>query len=89
MGISFKLSKVGVRLHPAARSATAAPAKPAGANKSAASEKEGSVSEPRREVRLASVVCSIDFLIPPGDSEGRVGGGGDLGAQRLELFLRE
>jgi hypothetical protein len=55
MGISFKLSKVGVRVHPAARTASAAPA--------AGAEKEGSVSDPRREVRGASVVCSIGFFL--------------------------
>jgi len=46
MGISFKLSKVGVRVHPAARSASAAPAQ---AEKPAAVEAEGSVSDSRRE----------------------------------------
>jgi len=47
MGISFKLSKVGVRVHPAARSASAAPAQ---AEKPAAVEAEGSVSDSRREL---------------------------------------
>ncbi|OEL29892.1 hypothetical protein BAE44_0009088 [Dichanthelium oligosanthes] len=45
MGISFKLSKVGVRVHPAARSASAAPAQ---AEKPAAAETEGSASDSRR-----------------------------------------
>lgn len=51
MGISFKLSKVGVRVHPAARSASAALAQAAEAEKPATGEKEGSLSESRREVR--------------------------------------
>ncbi|XP_062201424.1 protein PHYTOCHROME-DEPENDENT LATE-FLOWERING-like isoform X2 [Phragmites australis] len=49
MGISFKLSKVGVRVHPAARSASAAPAQAAEADKPAARDKEESVSDARRE----------------------------------------
>jgi hypothetical protein len=82
MGISFKLSKVGVRVHPAARTASAA-----GAEKSAATEKEGSVSDPRSEVRGASVVCSVGFFfVPSRDSEGRVGGGGDLRRSKITAF---
>lgn len=68
MGISFKLSKVGVRVQPAARPGSAAPAQAAEAVQSGTAEKEGSVSESRREVRRASVVCSIGlFVIPPGE----------------------
>jgi len=70
MGISFKLSKVGVRVHPAARSASAAPAQ---AEKPAAVEAEGSVSDSRREYGFVerakdvngikiSPVCSREIL---------------------------
>jgi hypothetical protein len=65
MGISFKLSKVGVRVHPAARSASASPAQ---AEKPAAVETEGSVSDSRRErakdvngIKI-SPVCSREIL---------------------------
>lgn len=59
MGISFKLSKVGVRVHPAARSASTAPAE-----KPVAVEAEGSVSDSRREVRrsVLSVSRGLAFL---------------------------
>ncbi|KAL6883706.1 hypothetical protein ACP4OV_011120 [Aristida adscensionis] len=66
MGISFKLSKVGVRVQPAARPASAAPAPAAGSDKPAAGEKEGSASEAsRREdgiVEGSKIVNGIKIL---------------------------
>lgn len=64
MGISFKLSKVGVRVHPAARSASAAVAEKPGAG-----GKEGSLSESTREDKRKDVngikilpACSKEIL---------------------------
>ena len=81
MGISFKLSKVGVRGHPAARSASAAPAQ-AQAEKPAAVEVEGSVSDSRREVGHSVLSVSLRpwVSVPLRDGLGGNGGGGDLDA---------
>jgi hypothetical protein len=61
MGISFKLSKVGVRVQPTARSA--APGLPAAAEteKPSAGEKDGSRPDAKREVSHDSVACSVGF----------------------------
>jgi hypothetical protein len=61
MGISFKLSKVGVRVQPTARSA--APGLPAAADtdKPCADEKDDSRKDAKREVSRASVACSVGF----------------------------
>ena len=79
MGISFKLSKVGVRVHPAARSASAAPAQ---AEKPAAVEAEGSVSDSRRELGHSVLSVSLRPWVSVSlrDGLGGNGGGGDLDA---------
>jgi hypothetical protein len=79
MGISFKLSKVGVRVHPAARPASAAPAQ---AEKTAAAEAEGSVSDSRGEVRCSvpSVSCGAGVSVSLRDGLGGNDGVGDLDA---------
>jgi hypothetical protein len=79
MGISFKLSKVGVRVHPAARSASASPAQ---AEKPAAVETEGSVSDSRREVGPSVLSVSLRPWVSVSlrDGLGGNGGGGDLDA---------
>ena len=61
MGISFKLSKVGVRVQPTARSAT--PGLPAAAEteKFGTGEKDCSRTDAKREVSGASVACSVGF----------------------------
>lgn len=61
MGISFKLSKVGVRVQPTARST--APGLPAAAETEnpGAAEKDGSRPAAKREVSRVSIGCSVGF----------------------------
>ncbi|WVZ58745.1 hypothetical protein U9M48_008985 [Paspalum notatum var. saurae] len=60
MGISFKISKVGVRVHPGARSASATQAQ---AEKPAAVDKEGSVSDSRGEGDFVEGAKDINGII--------------------------
>ena len=82
MGISFKLSKVGVRVQPTARSA--APGLPAAVEteKPGADEKDGSGPEAKREVSRVS----IGLLGSVRSRGGRGGGPDDLGKQSCSLL---
>jgi hypothetical protein len=85
MGISFKLSKVGVRVHPAARSASAAVAEKPGAG-----GKEGSLSESTREVRrswLLSLACLVCVSLRDGLGANS-GGGSRSGKQFVEELMK-